>query len=63
MKGIKIIKERSHGAKEIGSPGWFIDPVDGMAKIIHEITPKRRPALYGSFAPVKELRRGWDLIC
>lgn len=31
----------------MGSPGWFIDRVERMAKIMREITPKRGPAMYG----------------
>jgi len=31
----------------IGSPGWFVDRVESMAKIMREITPKRGPAMYG----------------
>lgn len=31
----------------IGSPIWFTEQVEVMAKIMREITPKRGPALYG----------------
>jgi len=31
----------------IGCPGWFLDRIDGLARIMREITPKRGPAMYG----------------
>jgi len=51
--------------KEIGSPGWFIDRVDGMARIMREITPKRGPAMYGfekEMKPAKTLFSSEDGI-
>lgn len=33
--------------REMGSPDWFTGRVEGMAKIMREITPKRGPAMYG----------------
>jgi HEPN domain-containing protein len=33
--------------KEIGSPDWFTDRIQDMARIMREITPKRGLAMYG----------------
>lgn len=33
--------------KEIGSPSWFMDNIEKLARIMREITPKRGPAMYG----------------
>ena len=41
---------------KIGSPGWFIERVEAMAKIMREITPKRGPAMYGFEMEMKPAR-------
>jgi HEPN domain-containing protein len=42
--------------KKIGSPDWFIERVEAMAKIMREITPKRGPAMYGFEMEMKPAR-------
>ncbi len=33
--------------EKIGSPKWFVERIEEIAKIMQEITPKRGPAMYG----------------
>ena len=45
--------------EEIGSPSWFVERVEGLARIMREITPKRGPAMYGF---EREMKPAHDLF-
>jgi len=42
----------------LGAPGWFVQRVPELARIMREITPKRGPAMYGferEMKPAKDI--------
>jgi HEPN domain-containing protein len=67
LRAVSIEFPREHDVSDVlinvewkgfGSPGWFIERVERLGKIMREITPKRGPAMYGfekEMKPAKDL--------